>query len=442
MALNWVTKAVSSVLQNTPRLGLYSLPFWEQLSPFMKRVLFGDDAQFGKTTNTHINLKDIVLSATTTKDWESLEWRSLGFTRPETTVNGAVDNSTTVVLADARWFSVWDYIIFLDDSGDIKAYITAINGNTITIDKAQTIADWTPTIRVSYSKWQWNAIDRGDYELEYETFSNYFQDFGSKKTFTLDLLNSHIDVDLGKADLNKSPQELLKEEYVQESIQNYLDIEFARKIGLEVLWDVEMAFISGNKNKANIGGSVRRYTLWLDDISDTVTVSASDTNENKFSQISDTIYDVINQSWQYYNKNVVVLCNDAFYKQFMRLMQNNVNYTTDVETAGNVLHKIQFVDGRVIELSYMPAMNRRFKDKPVAFVVPTDLIGAKTKKFIDLESGSNGFTPIQNKVYDIKLQKNTSDADTLDTFSYSIYYPLSFIFGGAESGIYKKIVIA
>ena len=34
----------------------------------MKRVLFGDDAQFGKTTNTHINLKDIVLSATTTKD--------------------------------------------------------------------------------------------------------------------------------------------------------------------------------------------------------------------------------------------------------------------------------------------------------------------------------------------------------------------------------------
>ena len=442
MPLTGAKQAVKDVLVSNTRFGLYSFPLWEWMSPFMKQILFGDEV-FGQAKSTKITVKDIVLSPTTSQDGESIEWRTLWITKPQTTVNGAVDNSTAVILTDAKGFSVWDYIVFRDDTNwEIKAYITAINGNNITIDTAQTISDATPTVRIAYSKGKSAVIDRVDYDLEYETFSNYFQDFGAKKTFNSDLLNSNIDIDLNIGDYNKNPKELLKSKEVKESIVNYLQLEFGKKVGSEVLGDVEMAFISGAKHKWTVWTSVRRYTMGLEDIAtlETIDTSTLTTKQEQFDAISDTVYDVINKSYQFHNKNVAVICNDAFYKYFMKLMQDKVQYTQDVNSSGNLLNKITFVDGRTIELSLIPAMDIRYATTPTAFVIPMDLIGAYTKKYRNIDASSTWFTPKETGA-DILIQKNISDQDTLDTFSFSIYYQLWFIFWWAETGIYKKIIV-
>lgn len=77
-------------------------------------------------------------------------------------------------------------------------------------------------------------------------------------------------------------------------------------------------------------------------------------------------------------------------------------------------------------------------DMPVAYVIPLDLISAKTRKWIDVDN----MKALSHGPADIKLVKAVGSHDTLDTIDYLFYYVCTFIWGGlGEEEIYRRITI-
>ena len=411
----------------------------------MKKILFGDAGYAGISKTPKIEFKNMIVDATTSQDGRSVEWRTLGFKAIQTLVNGAVAASSTVVLDSTTGISPGDCLRIRDATNGYQyGYVASVtNATTLVLGANITIADNAQVVRISYSKGVGKEIDRVDYDLTWKTQSNYFQDFGAKKSFTLEKINSHIDVPSSIL-MMQNPQKNLKtsneEKAIDTIVNNYLQLEFGRKIGSDIIGDVMRQFLVGQKATNTINSKTRYYAGGLFDcITTSDTISAAGTDEAKLKSIFDVVYDVLNLSAMLGNTKVVILANNAFAKEYAKYTLSNVNLSNFPSVVGFQADTILLPGGVEVGIEYESMLDIVEPDnKAVAYVLPLDLISAKTRKWIDVDN----MKALSHGPADIKLVKAISSQDTLDTIDYLFYYVATFIFGGlGEAEVYRRIVI-
>lgn len=431
-------------------LGLQSQILVKEVSPFMSDLLFGIDVNNPKSS---LNFKGIMLQKTTTKDGKTLEWRLISTPDKTSTLTAAATaGDTTITVADGSLFSVADDIQIWTGSTAERKLIVSVAGNVLTLDSAlannQSSGD---TVKVvTHAKGKWTVSNKVQGAWSDETASNYFQTFDATLTIDTDVLNSHILATAGG--MNKTMKQALDSKAVDAGINEYLKMEFVRIFGYDILQDVERAFWAGTKKEVTIGWTTYRYTggfeeFKTEDITKDVATDFSSEKEF-FDYVAKKIYDVENESAKVKANNVILVCNNAFYRKFLTLQPTTIQHTEAQSQEGYKLTKI-FLNSKVYEVHYSPALDQLVDDPAtdgLLYIFPKDAVAAKTTTFNSIDVTSGGITPVSGNGTDVKIVADPNNEANGDVFNFYFYFKLWFVFGAyVPSGavnVYRKYKFA
>ena len=430
--------------------GLYSTVLTKEVSPFMSDILFGIDPNNPRTS---LNFKGIMLQRTTSKDGKSIEWRLISTPNKATTLAAAsTAGNTTITVVDGSLFSVADDISIDTGSKKERKLVVAIAWNVLTLDSSVAAHDaGVPVKVVTHAKGKWVVSNKVQGAWSDTTESNYFQIFDATLEIDTDILNSHILTAAGG--INKGISDSLNNSNVDTSINEYLKLEFVRIFGYDILQDVERAFWEGVKKEATIGGTVYRYTGWFEQYKteeDTKDAS-TDFNSDKefFDYIVKILYNTENEGAKIKAGSPIIVCNNAFYRKFLTLQPNAVQYTEEKEQSGYKMSKI-FINSKTYEVHYSPALDELVDNAEtdgLVYVFPKDAVAAKTQQFTGLDVMGNGLKATTKWApTDVKIVADVNNEANGDIFKFYFYMKLWFVFGAYTAGtpvnVYRKINIS
>ena len=413
-------------------IGLYSQVLMKEVSPFMSDILFGIDVNNPKTS---LNFKGIMLQKTTSKDGKSIEWRLISTPDKISALAAAsTAGDTTITVDDGSLFSIWDDISIDTGSKKERKLVVAIAWNVLTLDSSVAVHDkWVPVKVVSNAKAKWGTSDKVQGAWSDETESNYVQTFNAALTIDTDVLNSHILATAGG--FTKTMSQALDNSTIDAGINDYLKLEFVRIFGYDILQDVERQFWEWLKREATINGKVHRYTGWFEEYktADTTKDASTDFSSDKefFDYVAKELYDVENEWSKVHASNPILVCNNTFYRKFLTLQPNNVQYTEEQSAAWYKMTKI-FLNAKTYEIHYSPALDLLADSDTdgLLYIFPKDAVAAKTIEFTGLNLGSNGITAkSEGTGRDIKIVADPNNEANGDVFNYYFYFKIGFIFG-------------
>jgi len=455
MAFTPTNHDITSRLQEIERIGLYSYTAFDGLSPILGSVMFWPE-MLGLAKSKSVNMRNLYMDATTTKDGRKLQWKRLRF-QHKRDLAAAISaiGVTTITLTDAEGFSIGDQIkhIALATWVETKYEVNSIAGNVLTLQSALTVAVAIsdPIIRISYSKPFKKPMDRAEYDLEDSETFNYLQDFGTLKTFDVDEINSHIQVwpYMSNALNLQSSAKTAKEAKV-DRINNYLQTVFAQKIGIEMFWDIGRQFYGGSLFQGTVGSDRRSYSGGLDEACnnniDQIDYTAADIasdDDKLFEAIWNRVFDIKMRASEYGNKNVVIAGNQDFTKMFATLAADKVMFDTERTEYGFELTTITLV-GQLWAVSVVhdPLVDQLCSktDIPEAYIIPLDMISAHRRYYSDMD-GLQNQSDLVKWPADILIQKSIASQDSLDSYQFYFAFNCGFVFGGWEDNIYKRIQV-
>jgi len=438
-------------LQTKEGRGMYSTILTKEVSPFMSDLLFGIDPNNPRTA---LNFKGIMLERTTSKDGKTLEWRLISTPNKVTTIAAdAAAADTTITVVDGSLFSVADDIRIWDGSTAERKLVVSIAGNVLTLDSALANAQATgKAVKVvTHAKGKGIVSNKVQGSWNDTVESNNFQTFDATLEIDTDVLNSHVLAAAGG--IQRGIWDNLKNSNVDAGINDYLKLEFVRIFWYDILQDVERAFWSGKKKEATINGTVYRYTGWFEEYktAEDTKDASTDFNSDKefFDYIVKILYNTENEAAKVKAGSPVIVCNNAFYRKFLTLQPNSVQYTEEKEQAGYKMSKI-FINSKSYEVHYSPALDELVDNAEtdgLVYIFPKDAVAAKTNRFTWLEVMGNGLkTTTTGAPADVKVVADVNNEANGDIFKFYFYIKLWFVFGAYTAGtpvnVYRKINIS
>ncbi len=432
-------------LQDKQGIGLYSQLIAKQRSPFMSDILFGQDINDPSST---LSFKGILLQKTTTKDGKSVEWRLISANEDYSTLAAnAAAGATSIDVVDATPFSIGDDIeVGTGTANAERKYVTAITGNTLTLDSAlaNDHSAGDQVLSITHAKGVGEVADKGQGVWTDDTESNFFQTFDAVLEVTKDELNAHIMA--GSGAFNISMKQALSQKQIDAGIDNYLKLEFIRVFGYDILRSVENAFWSGRKAEINVGGKLRRFTGGFEEYKTTdETIDASTlTDKELFDKIVSHIYDVENLASSINANEVVVVCNNAFFKKFLTLQPSGIALPEKPTKDGYRLTEIM-LGNKTYQVYYSPALDKLTANNPTVgrlYVFPKDTIAAKTREYTDVDAKQ--LKAVKGGP-DIKVTYDPTAQAAGDVWRFYFMYEVAFIFGAYTPNkaldVYRKITV-
>jgi len=449
---------ITSRLQEIEKIGLYSYTAFDWLSPILGSVMFWPE-MLGLAKSKSVNMRNLYIDATTTKDGRKLQWKRLRFQHKRDLAAGAEAVwAVSVTLTDAEGFSIGDQIkhIELATGVETKYEVASVAWNVVSLQSPLTVAIAAndPIIRISYSKGFKKAIDRVEYDLEDSETFNYLQDFGTIKTFDIDEINSHMQVwpYMSNALNPKSSSKTGKDAKI-DRINNYLQTVFAQKIGIEMFGDIGRQFYGGKLFQGTVGADRRSYSGGLDeacnnviDTLDYTSVWPNGINSDRdrlFEAIWNRIFDIKMRAAEYGNKNVVIAGNQDFTKMFATLASDKVMFDTERTEYGFELTTLTLV-GQLgaVSVVHDPLVDQLCSKTgvPEAYIIPLDMISAHRRYYTDMDGMQNSADLVKWPA-DILIQKSIASQDSLDAFQFYFAFNCGFVFAGWEDNIYRHIQV-